>query len=90
MTAKALTTPQNTKPDRVHPTIVLATANLPAFATLDEVMGVTRRSRSFLMELIADGELVALQNKPGRKGSRLLVSTDSLRGWLQRSLVHHD
>jgi hypothetical protein len=90
MTAKAQPASQNTKPGRIHPTILLATANLHAFATLDEVMAVSRRSRSFLMELIADGELVALQNKPGRKGSRLLVSTDSLRGWMQRSLVHHD
>ena len=90
MPAKAVTTMQNTKPGRVHPTIDLATANLPAFATLDEVMAVTRRSRSFVMELIAEGEVLALQNKPGRKGSRLLVSTDSLRGWLQRSLVRHD
>ena len=90
MPAKAVTTMQNTNPGRVHPTIDLATANLPAFATLDEVMAVTRRSRSFVMELIAEGEVLALQNKPGRKGSRLLVSTDSLRGWLQRSLVRHD
>ena len=82
-------TARTPKSKQFHPSVVLATASLEPFATVDEVMKATRRSRSFVMEAIASGELIALQHKPGVRGSRLLISTHSVREWLQRSLVIH-
>jgi len=74
----------------VHPSIAAATAGLRPFSTLDEVRATIRRSRSFCMERIAEGDFVAVQAKPGTKGSRLLISADSVREWLERSLVRAD
>ena len=64
---------------RIADDVMLATAALPAWMTLPEVAEFTRRSRTFVLELIASRELAAVQNKRGRKGSRLLISTESLR-----------
>ena len=73
----------------IHPSIVAATPNLKGWVTVPEVKSSIRRSRSFIMDRVAEGDFVAVQGKLGAKGSRVLISAESVRAWLQRSLVVH-
>jgi excisionase family DNA binding protein len=62
-------------------------AGLPPLLTRKEAAALLRCRPDHISRLIAAGELLGVQRRQGAKGAPVLVTRDSIRAYLERSVV---